>query len=54
MDIEKIKTTIDDVGRKTKGAVNGFAAIHNFESWQVWLGLVILIVLTLLIALILC
>ena len=54
MDIEKIKTTIDDVGRKTSSAVNGFAAFHNFESWQVWLGLVIMIILTLLIVLILC
>jgi phage shock protein PspC (stress-responsive transcriptional regulator) len=54
MDIGKIKDSIDDVGRKTNGIVDGFAAFHNFERWQVWLGVVVVIVLILLISIVLC
>ena len=45
MNKEKIKNVIDDVGRKANWAIDGFAAFHNFEKWQVWLAIAIVIVL---------
>ncbi|TWH46491.1 hypothetical protein [Sporomusa sp. KB1] len=51
MNKEKIKNVIDDVGRKTNWAIDGFAAVHNFEKWQVWLAIAILIVLIMMIIL---
>ncbi len=49
MDIGKIKNTIDDAGRKVNGFVDGFAAFHNFEQWQVWLAIAIVITLVMLV-----
>ncbi|SMC67376.1 hypothetical protein [Sporomusa malonica] len=54
MDIGKIKNTIDDVGRKANSVVDGFAAFHNFEQYQVWLGVVAMIALVVLIAIVIC
>ena len=52
MDIGKIKSTIDNVGRKANIAVDGFAAFHNFEQYQVWLGIIVVLVLVVLLAII--
>ncbi len=49
MDTEKIKQAISDIGRKTNTAVEGFAAVHNFANWQVWLAVVVLIVIALIV-----
>lgn len=50
MDIGKIKNTIDGVGRK----VNGFAAYHNFDQWQIWLAIALVIALVTLIIIVIC
>ena len=54
MDIGKIKDTFDTAGRKVNYFVDGFAAFHNFELWQVWLGIVFAIVLAVLIIIVIC
>ncbi|MDF2570214.1 MAG: hypothetical protein K0R55_1818 [Sporomusa sp.] len=54
MDMEKIKNTLDDVGRKANCFVDGFAAFHNFEIWQVWLGVVVAVIVILLIVIVIC
>ena len=47
MDKEKIKNAIDDVGRKADNIVSGFAAFHNFEKWQIWLCIAVIVLIVL-------